>query len=868
MTAITDRLSDALADRYRIERELGTGGMATVYLAHDIKHDRHVALKVLHPELAATIGVDRFLSEIKVTANLQHPNILALFDSGSADGLAYYVMPFVEGESLRDRLTRERQLPVPDALRIATGVAAAIEYAHAHRVIHRDIKPENILLQSGQPVVADFGIALAVQHAGGERMTQTGLSLGTPQYMSPEQAMGDRALDARTDIYALGVITFEMLAGEPPFTGPNSQAIVAKVLTEKPRSLAELRDTVSAQLDDAVHQALQKLPADRFASAGAFAEALRLGGISTTDRAPVVSPFGSSRAIARSWKRRLVPALLMGMAMLAGGFAVGRRGGSTGLPREWSGELLGGSEVALAPIVSHSGQTVAFQAMVDGQVQLAVLTPASGAWKVLTNDRSRGLINAFSWSPDDSRIYFDRLLDAPNGIFSISPLGTDERLVLANAGFPDALPDGSLLVMRLNQDRDLQLYRYWPESSRLDTLGAVSVITNTAFYHSFRDGKEAVFYGRATDQRDTTAHVYAIDLVNGKTRLLSRDPTFAPIWLTVTADDQWAVMVSADDPLTHVIAVARDGSGRTETLAVLTSTIGSLDVGSDGSLYFDQSTRPRQLLRHDRTTRRTDSQPIQPDSRVASSILPIPDGRTLLAVRAGGGFRVMVLTPGKEATPFLATTEETNGPLALLGSDRVLLTLGSGAARTVAIASIATGQVIGRLPGIITNSVAGSRDGNTIYYAAAKAIWAMPSNGGKARRIRAGDGVAPDPNGKYVIVQVSDTNKVRLFHVPLDGSPEHEVLLRGSFAPAHGNYLSSNAVAADGRIIVQVVPPASWFWPAAIVEPETGEVEVLPPGSAYDMKGGWSPAGDAVYDARALQSVLWRFRPATSGARR
>jgi serine/threonine-protein kinase len=267
-------LTAALADRYRIERELGAGGMATVYLAHDIKHDRKVALKVLRPDLAATIGVDRFLAEIRVTANLQHPNILGLFDSGVADGQAYYVMPFVEGESLRDRLTREKQLPVADALAIAAGVAAALEYAHAHRVIHRDIKPENILLQSGHAVVADFGIALAVQAAGGERLTQTGLSLGTPQYMSPEQAMGERTLDARTDLYALGVVTYEMLVGEPPFTGPNAQAIVAKVLTESPRSVRASRPSVPEHVEVAIARALEKLPADRWTTAGQFADVL------------------------------------------------------------------------------------------------------------------------------------------------------------------------------------------------------------------------------------------------------------------------------------------------------------------------------------------------------------------------------------------------------------------------------------------------------------------------------------------------------------------------------------------------------------------------------------------------------------------
>ena len=248
--------------------------MATVFLAEDVRHRRKVAIKVLHPELSAVLGPDRFLKEIELTANLQHPHILPLFDSGNADGLLYYVMPYVEGETLRGRLERERQLPIPDALRIATDVADALDYAHKRHVIHRDIKPENILLHEGRPLVADFGIALAVEQAGGLRMTQTGISLGTPQYMAPEQAMGDKSVDHRADIYALGAVVYEMLAGTPPFTGPNAQAIVARVITEKPRSLTSIRDTVSPHIDEAVYAALQKLPADRPAGANAFARAL------------------------------------------------------------------------------------------------------------------------------------------------------------------------------------------------------------------------------------------------------------------------------------------------------------------------------------------------------------------------------------------------------------------------------------------------------------------------------------------------------------------------------------------------------------------------------------------------------------------
>jgi eukaryotic-like serine/threonine-protein kinase len=268
------QLRDALADRYRIEGEIGAGGMATVYLAEDLKHRRRVALKVLRPELGAVLGPERFLAEIDVTANLQHPHLLPLFDSGEADGLLFYVMPYVQGESLRARLERERQLPVAEAVRIATAAASALDYAHRHGVVHRDLKPENILLHDGQPLVADFGIALAISNAGGMRVTQTGLSLGTPLYMSPEQATGDRAIDARSDIYSLAAVLYEMLTGEPPHAANTAQAIIARLLTEKPRSIRTARPAVPPHVDAAVQRALEKLPADRFATAQEFSDVL------------------------------------------------------------------------------------------------------------------------------------------------------------------------------------------------------------------------------------------------------------------------------------------------------------------------------------------------------------------------------------------------------------------------------------------------------------------------------------------------------------------------------------------------------------------------------------------------------------------
>jgi dipeptidyl aminopeptidase/acylaminoacyl peptidase/tRNA A-37 threonylcarbamoyl transferase component Bud32 len=304
LSEIAQRLKVAIADRYLIERELGQGGMATVYLAHDVKHERKVALKVLQPELAAVIGAERFLNEIKVTANLQHPNILALYDSGEAGTFLYYVMPYVEGETLREKLDRERQLSVDDALQVAREIAAALQFAHERGVVHRDIKPENILFQSGQAVVADFGIALAVSQAGGARLTETGLSLGTPHYMSPEQATGDRELDARSDVYSLGAVVYEMFTGEPPHSGKSVQAIVAKILSERPSPITQTRDMVPLNVDAAVQKALAKSPADRFTSALKFSEALAnptftLPGtaVPTGDSAPVPRAVAMSRAV-------------------------------------------------------------------------------------------------------------------------------------------------------------------------------------------------------------------------------------------------------------------------------------------------------------------------------------------------------------------------------------------------------------------------------------------------------------------------------------------------------------------------------------------------------------------------------------------
>jgi serine/threonine-protein kinase len=310
--ADTERLNTALAGRYRIERHLGAGGMATVFLAEDLKHKRKVALKVLKPELAAVLGAERFVQEITTTASLQHPHILALFDSGTADGFLFYVMPWIQGETLREKLNRETQLGVDEAVRIAREVLDALEYAHQHGIVHRDIKPENILLHGGHAMVADFGIALAVSAAAGGRMTETGLSLGTPHYMSPEQATAEKEITARSDVYSLGSVLYEMLTGQPPHLGGSAQQIIMRIITDSPRPVAEIRKSVPANVAAAVAKSLEKLPADRFDSAKAFSEALGSPAYTNAALTGAVSPTP-----ARSRRQRVRDAVFVGTLVAA-----------------------------------------------------------------------------------------------------------------------------------------------------------------------------------------------------------------------------------------------------------------------------------------------------------------------------------------------------------------------------------------------------------------------------------------------------------------------------------------------------------------------------------------------------------------------
>ncbi len=354
MADILDRIKVALSDRYAIEREIGSGGMATVYLARDLKHDRKVAVKVLRPQLAASLGSDRFLREIKITANLNHPHILPLLDSGAADGFLYYVMPYVEGGSLRDRLNREKQLPIADALELTSEIGDALGHAHSLGFVHRDVKPENILFEAGHAVVSDFGIARAVTEAGDERLTDTGVAIGTPAYMSPEQGAGEQQLDGRSDIYSLGCLLYEMLGGDPPYTGSTPQAILARKVTDPVPSLKAVRETVPDEIEHVVIRALAKAPADRFATATEFVAALK-------GKEPVPAP----RARVATRRRRLAGWLAGALALLVIASGVALMGSSSNVAfseRDW---------IVIADLENSTGDSV-FDQSLNAALTIAV----------------------------------------------------------------------------------------------------------------------------------------------------------------------------------------------------------------------------------------------------------------------------------------------------------------------------------------------------------------------------------------------------------------------------------------------------------------------------------------------------------------
>jgi len=582
--------------------------MATVYLALDARHHRRVAVKVLHPELSAVIGSERFLKEIEVTAGLQHPHILPLFDSGDVDGQLYYVMPFVEGETLRARLEREKQLPIDDAVRIATEVASALEYAHKRHVVHRDIKPENILLHDGAALVADFGIALAVQDAGGERMTQTGLSLGTPQYMAPEQAMGDKGVGPRADIYALGAVTYEMLAGEPPFTGSTSQAIVAKMLTDDPAPPSRQRRSVSPALEAAVLRALEKLPADRWPSAQAFAD-----GMTATHVAPRSArghparstwlPWGVAAAAialaAWSWLRKqtVVPALPPSqLSIIASGAGTPGNGRLIDISRD-------GERIVYA--THPNGISTVYVQELDRPDPVPV--PAMrGAYDVHFSPAGRSIY--FGDNPLGSQL----LLASIEGGTAIPVRGARSSPFMADA------PDGATWI----STPSFEIFHVTAGGAVTKPFEHARPKLTVAIMQVFGDGKTAL----AKDYQTADGSLYLMDLESGRlTRLLEFPIVEAryAVGLLVYVRADGSLYALPFDPASKSPSGAAVQIG--ENVSLTGSGIAQFAVATNGTLVYTPA-QPRQVMLVDRAGAAT---PLSSEQRNFHMPRFSPDGRTI-----------------------------------------------------------------------------------------------------------------------------------------------------------------------------------------------------------------------------------------------
>jgi eukaryotic-like serine/threonine-protein kinase len=640
--------------------------MATVYLAHDVRHDRKVALKVLRPELSAILGGERFLHEIRTTANLQHPHILPLHDSGEADGIVYYVMPFVQGESLRDRLTREKQLPVEDAIRIAREVAEALDYAHRHGVVHRDIKPENILLHDGRAQVADFGIALAVSSAGGgTRMTETGMSLGTPHYMSPEQAMGEREISARSDIYALGCVLYEMLVGEPPFTGPTAQAIIARVVTEEPRSLTIQRRSIPPHVEAVVRKALEKLPADRFSSAAQFAAALSNPELSSIPARAGVADATTARATGKSAWLQMPRLAIIGLAALlvltAGAGTWGWLHESPITPAPLARFLLPlpeqarfvdapGTSIAMSP----DGSRIAYVGR-DESGQVSIFIRALSQIEPVAFPGTRGGSNPF-FSPDGEWLAFF----AGGRIQKVALSGGPPLAVFAaDSGFFGASWSTSDIVV-FADERGIKSV---PSAGGQPSLIAAIDTTRDVAYgwpHALPDGRSALVQIRGTDNVDRLGVVM---FGSGEIKRFAQTGT-NPRYVNTGH----VLFGNTDGTLAAVPFDARrleiTGPAIPVVEGVSVGSAGAAEIGTSMSgtlVYAAGAGGVRSVVTVDRAGK---AQPVSGELRAYGSPRVSPDGRRVAVdIQEGGGTAVWVLDMVQKTLTKLTFHKEAGRPV-------------------------------------------------------------------------------------------------------------------------------------------------------------------------------------------------------------
>jgi len=868
---------------YEILSPLGAGGMGEVYRARDTRLGRDVALKVLPEKLAGdSERMARFEREAKVLASLNHPNVATIHGLEESGRVRALVMELVEGPTLAERIA-QGPIPLNEVLPIAQQIVEALEAAHEKGIIHRDLKPANIkVTPEGAVKVLDFGLATAL---GAENSTsdisnsptrlteatQAGVILGTAAYMSPEQARGKK-VDKRTDIWAFGCVLYEMLTGQQAFEGETTSDTLAAVIMKEP-DWQQLPPNTSPTLRKLLRRCLDKDPKRRLRDIGEarieVGEAILAPGESS---AATVSTESAPRAKGTRAFPRLAALVLASMVILLALVVAYWLGGRRVAPSpRWTGDLLGGSSVAFGPRISPDGRTVAFQAMVDNLTQVAVLNPDSGNWTVLTHERSRGIVQKISWSRDGSKLYFDRLISQPKGIYTVPSLGGEERLVLEDAGTPEALPDGSLLLWRVDPDRRQQIYHYWPDTGRLQPLGAwLMPNLSVAPLPVFPDGREAVFFGLIEGaSSDGLPHVYALDVATGKSRRLAPQlpitETSGGLPLAATPDNRSVLVDFPSGNLHQIVAIPRFGSGPAQVLMTMTTPPWTIDAGPDGNIYVDQVERPLQLLRFSPAGGTPEVVAVS-ETYPPSFSPPVafPDRRFLLPAVFSGHSRLLIGKQGANFFPLVDSPEDMRLPAALLPNDQVAFIAGTGSDQTIAIASANDGRIIRHfqgVKGVSVTSLAASPDGGTIYYTAGGNLWAIPAADGTPRKIGAGDVIAVDPNGRQLIAGLEEKGGTRLVRVPLSGGPGQEIHVQGDL-PIAPYALGGNSVGKDGKLLIGVAPKDSWFFGAGVLDLANDKLTSIPLNYTGDIVvAGWTTDGQILAFGLPMRAHIWRFRP-------
>jgi predicted Ser/Thr protein kinase/DNA-binding beta-propeller fold protein YncE len=827
---------------YEILAPIGAGGMGEVWKARDTRLGRVVAIKVSKASFSS-----RFEREARAVAALNHANICTLYDIGPD----YLVMEYIEGKPLQG------PMPVETAVRYAVEIAKALDAAHRIRIIHRDLKPGNILVTKSGIKLLDFGLVkmtrenVASDETVTRGLTQEGTILGTLQYMAPEQLKGGEA-DARSDIFAFGCVLHELLTGEPAFAATSRAGIIAAIMEREPKALPG----VPAKLTAAIQRCIAKDPDDRWQSARDLARVLELAA-GPTDITTIRAP-----------KRALAPLATLGTLALLAGAAALWFGLRTPPNQFWGGQALGGPQMAIGPRVSPDGHTIAFQAMTDGQMQIAIMKPESGNWTVLTHQKDLGELLSIDWSRDGSKLYFDRHSDSPRGVFSVPVLGGEPRLVLEGASGPCVLSDGSLVVTRINAQHNAQLFHYWPDSGKIEPLPASPFYPSLGGLRATPDGKAILFDGNPLD--DTGAKgdrsLYLLDVASRK--LLNVTPgeeVKGFMAVAATPDGRSILYTRADNGFISVIKAPRSGSGRRRLLFTLTSTTWYMDVAPDGNIYLDQMAANNMLLRFPASGGNLERL-TQPQSQIPGNsgglALVLPDGRPLVYAVAGFQRRMQIVQRDGSLSPLVEGNDDYGLPAAMAGDGKVAV-FTRRAPKEIVTVSIADGRISRRVPikAEGTSSLASSPDGSTYYYSSAGFIWSMPAAGGEAHKLAVGDAVAADPNGRDLLVARQDSDSIRLVRLPLMGGAEQPIVFRGGLRVATTE-LGVSAVGPGGKVAVKTISADRWMYQLGLIDPRAGTIVPIPIGP--DVEAGvpeWTRDGKIVASGTIYAMSIWRFHP-------